>query len=132
MVGSVSFGNTAVQQTNISDLINKPQTYVKKDEPQAAAPIESGAKKKGSVPKAILKTLVGAAAIAGALALVSKKGVLKINPDGNKIVNTIKTGVNTAGEFVSNKFDVVKDFILSHVNARTIQEAGEAALDASV
>lgn len=132
MVGSVSFGNTAVQQTNISDLINKPQTYIKKEEPQAAAPIEAGAKKKGSVPKTIAKVLLGAAAIAGALALVSKKGVLKVNPDGNKVLNTVITAINTAGDFVSNKFDVAKDFILSHVNAKTVQDAGEAALDASV
>lgn len=103
MISSVSFAGTQGASSSFEEKIRQPQTYMAKESPQAAAKIKEKGGKKGSVGKTILKIAAAAAAILGGLALVSKTGVLKINPEGNAVVNTIKTGINTAGSFVCDK-----------------------------
>lgn len=111
MISSVSFASAQTGATSFEDKIKQPQAYVTKEAPQAATKI-NGKEKKGSAGKIAAKLAIAAVAIAAVLAGVSKKGILKVNPDGNKTLNAIKTGINTAGNWIFEKAVSLKDKVL--------------------
>lgn len=111
MISSVSFASAQAGTTSFEDKIKQPQAFVTKEVPQAATGINNKTKKGGAGKKvgAIVLAVVAAAAV---LAGIAKKGVLKVNPDGNKTLNTIKTAINSAGDWILKQGKALKDKIL--------------------
>ena len=122
MISSVSFASASTGATSFEDRIKQPQAYITKEGTQAAAKIQ-GKEKKGTGKK-ILLTAGVLAAIAAGLAFLAKKGGLKINPEGNKNVNSIKEGINKVGSWILEKATNLKDKI-SKKGAQEVADAAE-------
>lgn len=96
-VGAVRFGNAG--GSTFQSMISKPQTFVKNEVPNASTSIHSGKAKKKSK---LVPILLGAAALAGGLALGSKskiftQGKLAEKLGSNEIGKKILGGLETAG-----------------------------------
>lgn len=126
MISPVSFKGSQ-QTSSFQDKINKPQSFQAQPAPQAASGLDGKEKKKSSMPKTIAKVLLAAAAISGALALIAKTGVLKVNPEGNAALNGIKSAINGSGNFVANKLSALKEKILPKVVEEVENNAGTIA-----
>ena len=137
-ISPVSFRSTTVSGSgiDIKTLASKPQAFQKKEEPQAAGPLNGG-EKKNSIGKKILGLIVGAGAIMAGLALGSKYGVFKANANGNKYIEMGKTYLNTAGEKILGWGKLAVDFgkkqwnnIKAHLpNKEKISEAVNEAVN---
>ena len=107
MISPVSFSSTAtVAPTDFQERIKKPQAYIKNDA-TAASGLKGGEEK--STGSKIVKVLVGAAVAATALALGSKTGIFKVKEGGNKIVNSAKGYLDSAGNFILKKATAFKN-----------------------
>ena len=116
MVNSVSFRGVE-SQTNIQDLIKKPQVYTAQTKAQAASPVEGKDKKKGKAGKVIAGIAVTAAALMTALAFVaSKTNILKTAEDATGLGNTIKKHAQTIGEKIAKAPKQVFDFIKTNID----------------
>lgn len=111
MISSVSFASAQAGTTSFEDKIKQPQAFVTKEAPQAATGINDK-KKKGGAGKKLGTIVLAVVAAAALLAGIAKKGVLKVNPDGNKTLNTIKTAINSAGDWILKQGKALKDKIL--------------------
>ncbi len=111
MISSVSFASAQAGTTSFEDKIKQPQAFVTKEVPQAATGINDK-KKKGGAGKKLGTIVLAVVAAAALLAGIAKKGVLKVNPDGNKTLNTIKTAINSAGDWILKQGKALKDKIL--------------------
>ena len=121
-ISPVSFrSTTTASKVDINTLVSKPQAYQRKEEPQAAGPI-NGAKKKKSPAKTILGLVVAAGAVMAGLALGAKHGIFNAKEGGNQILETIKKGAKVAGDkilgwgnstinFVQTKWGEIKNHL---------------------
>lgn len=126
MISPVSF-KSSQPASSFQDKINKPQAFQAQTTPQGASGLEGKTKKKGSIPKTIAKVLVAAAAVAGALVLTAKTGILKYNPEGNGAVNAVKDGINFAGDFIADNLVALKDKFFPKVVEEVENAAGTIA-----
>ncbi len=111
MIHPVNFAGTAqVQATpaNFQELINKPQAYVKQDA-QAASKLEDKNKKGGSFGKKLLKLIIAAGVITGAVVLGGKKNIFAPKEGGNKILETIKKPLNSLSDAILKNIDKIKN-----------------------
>ncbi|MBQ8886898.1 MAG: hypothetical protein IJY61_04270 [Candidatus Gastranaerophilales bacterium] len=121
-ISPVSFrSTTTTAKVDINTLVSKPQAYQKKEEPQAAGPI-NGTEKKKSPVKTVLGLAVAAGAVMAGLALGAKHGVFNVKEGGNQILETIKKGAKVAGDkilgwgnsainFVQTKWGEIKNHL---------------------
>lgn len=103
-ISPVSFRSTVgtTQRTNFDALISRPQTFAHTEQPTAATNIAETKKKKSPLKK-LLGLIVTAGAVAAGLALGAKKGVFNPKANGNKYVETAKSGCKIAGEYILEK-----------------------------
>ena len=129
-VGAVRFGNTGV--SSFQDMISQPPVYAKQNKPNAATVIYKEKPQKKGNP--LVKVMVGAAVVAGALALgvknkeaikasniyksitgneeiatfLKKDGVQKVIGGAKKVGETICKYTGTAVNFVKSKLPQAK------------------------
>ena len=121
-ISPVSFSSTAaVQTSSFQDKISQPQAYIAKEKPSAAANLKGKDGKGNSPLKTLGKGILAAAVILAALGLGAKKGVF--NPGKNETINKIKKPLETAGNFVADKFSTAVQFVKDKLHI------GEAADD---
>ncbi len=104
-VSSMRFGNG----NNVNDILSRPGAFTRPEstnEPTVNAP----AKKKSGYGKKVLKLVVGAALIAGALVALRKNfpSIFKIEKNAEltgykKYLEYATTGIGKAGEYIANK-----------------------------
>ena len=122
-ISPVSFSSAVAQTSSFQDKISQPQAYIAKEQPSAAANLK-GKDGKGSSPlKTLGKGILAAAVILAALGLGAKKGVFK--PGSNETINKMKKPLETAGNFVADKFSTAVKFVKDKLHI------AEAADDAS-
>ena len=108
-ISPVSFSSAVAQTSSFQDKISQPQAYIAKEQPSAAANLK-GKDGKGSSPlKTLGKGVLAAAVILAALGLGAKKGVFK--PGSNETINKMKKPLETAGNFVTDKFSTAVKFV---------------------
>ena len=98
MVSKISFGTTNSSGA-FSEMIKRPQSYAQQEQPAAASSLSSG-KKKHSAGKKILGVLLAGTGIAAALAYAAKSGKFVVAEDATGFMNTVKRGINTAGNYI--------------------------------
>ena len=84
---------------SFQQMVARPQAYAAQNNTAVASTaIEDKPKKKGGLKKVLAFVAVAAAAVAG-IAYAAKKGIFKVaNPEeGNKVVNTVKQGLDSFG-----------------------------------
>lgn len=133
-IGAVRFGNTGV--SSFQDMISQPPVYAKQNKPNAATVIyKEKPQKKGSP---LVKIIIGAAAVAGALALgvknkeaIKATGIYKTITGNEKIASILKKdgvqkvigGAKKAGETICKYADTVVNFAKSKLpQAKTTVE----------
>ena len=139
-ISPVSFrSTTTASKVDINTLVSKPQAYQKKEEPQAAGPL-NGTEKKKSTGKKILGLIVAAGAVMAGLALGAKHGIFNAKEGGNAILEPIKKVAKGAGDkilgwgnsvigFVKTKWGEIKNHL---PKADEVKEAVEETAEAIV
>ena len=143
-ISPVSFrSTTTAQKVDINTLISKPQSYQKKEEPQAAGPI-NGTKKKKSPLKTILGIVATAGVVMAALALGAKHGVFNAKEGGNQILEAVKKCAKGAGDkisgwgnsainFVKTKWEGIKTNLPKGDEIKnTVKDAVEEAVEEAI
>ncbi len=120
-ISPVSFSSAVAQTSSFKDKISQPQAYIAKEQPSAAANLKGKDGKGNSPLKTLGKGILAAAVILAALGLGAKKGVF--NPGKNETINKIKKPLETAGNFVADKFSTAVQFVKDKLHI------GEAADD---
>lgn len=123
MISPVSFGSVAASSNaSFSDRIRQPQTYIMKEEPNAASSIKSS-KGKGKAGKIVGGFAAAAAVVATVLGVLSHKGTFGNMMNGVKeggIAAKILPVLDQAGSFIAdnaiNLKDKVVEFVGKHIN----------------
>lgn len=110
-ISSVSFG----QNSNWAQTISKPQAYVKKEVPTAAATMKEKEPKKSGAGKTVFGTVVVAGALATGLALGSKFGKFVPKEGASDMAVKVLGYADKAGNFILQKTSALvqkaKDFV---------------------
>ena len=129
-ISPVSFSSAVAQTSSFQDKISQPQAYIAKEQPSAAANLK-GKDGKGSSPlKTLGKGVLAATVILAALGLGAKKGVFK--PGSNETINKMKKPLETAGNFIADKFSTAVGFVKSKLHiAEAADDVAAAARGAA-
>ena len=128
MISSVSFSSAA--PTDFKTLVQQGQKYTKPTEtPSAAAPLNNKKPKKGSLAKKLLAVAAVAAGVMTLLGVGSSKGWFAVKEGGNKVLNTIKPYLETAGNFIKDKASAVYTKVSDLFKSKNVEEVVEAAED---
>ncbi len=128
-VSPISFAGAS---SDFQKKIESPQVYKQSEAPAASTKLSESSKKKSSPVKTAAKLAVGAAVIAGGLALGAKYNVFTSDKIKNETVKKAFSYLQTAGEaitgFATKIIEKAKNITSSNENkvAETVEEGIEA------
>ena len=122
MISPVSF--SAVQGSNFTDLISRPQAYTRTETPAAASTLKDEKGKKGAAKKVGIAIVVTAAVLA-ALGLGAKKGIFTSDKIKQEWLKKGLGYLDKAGNWIADKAIKAKDFVISKL-PKAAKESSEA------
>ena len=128
MISPISF--SGVQGSNFSDLVSKPQAYIRPQTPAAASTLKEEKGKKGGLKKVGIAVVVVAAALA-ALGFGAKKGIFTSDKIKNETLKKGLSYLNKAGNWIADKAIQLKDKVTGLFKKETAvaEDIAEQAAD---